>query len=174
MRGAEMLGRMAEDTSARFQAYLVERHDGEVYGEAIFATMAETSADAAQRYKIRVLEALERETKQVIARALEARGVRVEESAERWKQGEEFGHKLARVPWELFMKGFRPELARFVAEFESAEASAPLDDRALARHITDHERALLEFTDRELAGRAADSAEPVLAFLVNPPEPPAA
>jgi len=61
-----------------------------------------------------------------------------------------------------------------VTEFESAEALAPAGDRALARHITDHERALLEFTDRELAGRSEDSAEPVLAFLVNPPRPPAA
>ncbi len=45
----------------------------------------------------------------------------------------------------------------------------PADGLAIARHVTAHERAILEFADRELAGRGADSAEPVLAFLASPP-----
>lgn len=162
---------MTDDVTEHFLATLVQRHDGEVYGEGVFAGLAETCADEARRYKWRVCEALERETKQLLARELGARGRSALESSDRRKQGEELGRRLGAVPWEPLMKGLRPELAKFVSEYEADEARAPANGLALARHITTHERALLEFVDRELAGRADDSVAPVLALLAEPPSP---
>src|SRR5213078_4272836 len=67
--------------------------------------------------------------------------------------------RLSRVPWRDVMEGFRRELERFVTEFERAEAlkssSREVDD--LLRHITNHERALLEFVTRELEDRSEHS-----------------
>ena len=60
--------------TAEFIAYLVARHEGEVYGEAVFQAMAEHTADPEARWRWRVLETLERETKQRLARELAARG----------------------------------------------------------------------------------------------------
>ena len=160
------------DSNAEFAKYLDERFQGEVFGEAIFAAMADAEPDALARYKWRVLEALERETKEYLGRALRERGHAADPSEEQRVNGDKLGRRLVSVPRAMFMAGFRTEVARFVAEYEAAEAHAPADGLAIARHVTAHERAILDFTDREIAGRSADSPEPVLALLANPPPPP--
>lgn len=137
---------MSEEQASGFAKYLIERFQGEVYGEAVFAAMADADPDPEARYKWRVLEALERETKEYLERALRDRGHSVEESQELRAQGDKLGR--------------------------SAERSAPADGLAIARHVTAHERAILEFADREIAGRTADSPGPVLALLSSPPAPP--
>jgi hypothetical protein len=163
---------MSDERSAGFVQYLIERFQGEVYGEAVFAALADAELDPEARYKWRVLEALERETKEYLARALGERGHAVEESAESRAQGEKLGRRLASVPRALFMAGFRAEVQKFVAEYEQAEATAPADGLRVARHVTAHERAILEFADLEIAGRSAESPAPVLSLLAKPPAPP--
>jgi hypothetical protein len=160
---------MSSEKTGDFAVYLTERFQGEVYGEAVFAGMADAETDADARYKWRVLEALERETKEFLERALRERGAEAEPSDEARIQGEKFGRRLASVPRATLMAGFRSEVAKFVAEYEAAEALAPADGLAIARHVTAHERAILEFVDRELAGRVTESVEPVLALLASPP-----
>jgi hypothetical protein len=107
--------------------------------------------------------------REYLARALRARGCPADESAEKVGEGRKLGRSLVAAPRALFMAGFRNEVLRFVAEYEAAEASVPADGLEIARHVTAHERAILEFADREIAGRKADSPEPVLAFLSSPP-----
>jgi len=160
---------VSDEQTDPFLAYLIERVEGEVYGEAVFAAMADAELDPDARYKWRVLEALERETKEYLARELHARGHAAKESEEKRREGEKLGRILVAAPRPMFMTGFRAEVVRFVDEYERAEASVPADGLAIARHVTAHERAILEFIDRELANRKADSAEPVLAFLSSPP-----
>jgi hypothetical protein len=155
-----------------FAVYLTERFQGKVYGEAVFAALADAELDPDARYKWRVLEALERETKDYLARALRERGLAADESADNRVKGEKLGRQLAAVPRAMFMAGFRAEVLKFVAEYEQAEASAPADGRTIAQHITAHERAILDFADLEIAGRLFDSPAPVLAMLSNPPSAP--
>src|SRR5262245_65449822 len=102
--------------TADFLQYLVERHEGEVYGEAGFQAMAEHTADPEARWRRGVLETLERETKELLARELRARGHAPQESAEKWDEGLKLGKTLAGVPREVLMKGLRGEVAKFVAE----------------------------------------------------------
>ena len=154
---------------ADFIRYLVERHEGEVYGEAVFQAMAEHTAEPEARWRWRVLEALERETKELLGRELRARGHSPQENAQKWSEGLTLGKTLAAVPRDFLMKGLRGEVAKFVAEYEAAEALAPAGDAALAKHITAHERAILEMIDLELADPAADSTTPVRALLASPP-----
>jgi hypothetical protein len=162
-----------EQSGGGFVKYLEERFQGEVFGEAVFAAMADAESDLDTRYQWRVLEVLERETKEYLARALRERGCDAKESEEQRANGEKLGRRLVAVPRAVLMAGLRTEVARFVAEYEAAEASAPADGLQIARHVTAHERAILEFVDHELAGRAAESAAPVLAMLASPPSPPA-
>ena len=154
---------------ADFIQTLVERHAGEVYGEAVFRAMAEHTADAETRWRWRVLEALERETKELLARELAARGRTAEPCAQQWSDGAKLGKTLAGVPRDLLWKGMRGEVAKFVAEYEAAEPLAPADGAALARHVTAHERAILEMIDLELADPTSDSTGPVRKLLANTP-----
>lgn len=153
-----------------YATYLEERFQGEVYGEALFRTMADLSEDALRARKFRVLEQLERETKELLLPALREAGGSGEEDPQRIKDGEKLGTALANAPWADLMRGFEGELRRFVAEFERAEAVAPAGKESLLRHVTTHERALLDFATRELQGsEAGDSLQPVIALLRAPP-----
>jgi hypothetical protein len=152
-----------------FIQYLVARHEGEVYGEAVFHAMAEHTADPEARHRWRVLEALERETKELLARELAARGRSADPCQQKWGEGLVLGRQLAGVPRDFLWKGLRGEVVKFVAAYEAAEAHAPAEGAALARYVTAHERAILEMIDLELADPAADSTGPVAKLLANPP-----
>src|SRR5262245_11677021 len=116
---------MSEPRTDAFVTYLIERFQGEVYGEAVFVALAEAEADHEMRWKWRVLETLERETKEYLDRALRARGHEVKPSDESWALGLKLGKAVARVPRAVFMNGLRTEVQKFVAEYEAAEALAP-------------------------------------------------
>ena len=154
---------------ADFIEKLVRWHAGEVYGEAVFQAMAEHTADAETRWRYRVLETLERETKERLARELAARGRAADPCAQQWSDGLKLGKTLAGVPRELLWKGMRGEVVKFVAEYEAAEPLAPPDGAELARHVTAHERAILEMIDLELADPKADSTGPVRKLLADTP-----
>jgi len=149
-----------------YKTYLEQRFQGEVFGEALFRTMAHLCDDPARARKFRVLEQLERETKEFLLTALREAGLSGEENPERIDQGETLGATLVNVPWPELMRGFKKEFRLFSDEFESAEALAPAGKERVLRHVTVHERALLDFATRELEGRMPDdSLESVVALL---------
>jgi hypothetical protein len=150
--------------AADYAGYVSERYQGEVYGEALFRALAEQSRDEAQRAKLRVLEQLERETKELLRAEVAALGLDTSESAERWSEGEALAKRLRDLPWEVFMKAFLKEVQRLVAEFEACERLAPPGKETLLRHVTAHERALGRFAELELGG-APGSLEPVQALF---------
>ena len=153
-------------TASDYKTYLEQRFQGEVFGEALFRTMANLSDDPARAQKFRVLEQLERETKEFLLSALREAGGSGEEHCERINQGQALGGALANVPWSELMRGFQEEFRRFADEFASAETLAPAGKESVLRHVTIHERALLDFATRELEGSAiGDSLQSVLALF---------
>ena len=99
-----------------------------------------------------MLQQLERETKEFLLPAVREAGFPGDESSERISEGEVFGAQLAKLPWQDLMRSFQSELEGYVREFEQAEGLAPQGKANLLQHVTAHERALLEFVTRELAG----------------------
>jgi hypothetical protein len=154
----------AHKAAGDYKTYLEQRFQGEVFGEALFRTMAKLCDDPARVQKLRVLEQLERETKEFLLPALREAGHSGEESSERINQGETLGAALANVPWPELMRAFQEEFRRFSDEFESAEALAPAAKVSVLRHVTTHERALLDFATRELEGSML-SLQSVVALL---------
>ena len=153
-----------------YMTYLEERFQGEVYGEALFRTMAILCEDPVRARKFRVLQQLERETKEFLLAALREAGGCGEENPERIAEGETLGATLANAPWVDLMRGFAEELRRFVEDFERSEALAPAGKESLLRHVTAHERALLNFATCELEGsQGGDSLKPVVTLLGTPP-----
>jgi len=153
-----------------YQIYLEERFQGEVYGEALFRTMANLARDPERAKKFRVLEQLERQTKELLLPALREGGGSGAENPERVLEGEKLGASLANAPWTDLMRGFEKELRRFVQEFKRAEALAPTGQEGLLRYVTAHEQALLDFAIRELeTSSTGDSLERVLELLRTHP-----
>jgi hypothetical protein len=150
-----------------YASYVNERYQGEVYGEALFRTLADHARDEASRSKLRVLEQLERETKELLRAEVAALGLDTRESQERWEQGRALAKRLSDVPWPSFMKGFLGEVQKLVGEFERSEKLAPSGKEELLRHVTNHERALGRFAELEIAG-APGSLAPVKALLRAP------
>jgi len=151
-----------------YAGYVDERYQGEVYGEALFRTLAEQARDETLRAKLRVLEQLERETKDLLREEVAALGLDTRENPERWAEGEALARRLSQVPWAAFIKGFLTEVQKLVAEFETSERLAPPGKEQLLRHVTSHERALGRFAELELGGAAASLA-PVKALLREAP-----
>jgi hypothetical protein len=149
-----------------YKTYLEQRFQGEVFGEALFRTMANLCHDPARAQKFRVLEQLERETKEFLLPALREAGSSGDENCERINQGQALGAALANVPWPDLMRGFQEKFRRFADEFESAETLAPTGEESVLRHVTTHERALLDFATRELEGSTiGDSLQSVVALF---------
>ena len=153
-----------------YEVYVEERFQGEVYGEALFRSWADATPDPTTARKLRFLEQLERETKEKLALELRALGRPATPDPARKKEGEEVAGQLAATPWLDLLPNFLAQLGPLIQEFEAAEQLAPPGKLPLLRQVTDHERALLLFAEREIEGGASDSLEPVRAMLEAPPD----
>ena len=154
--------------SESYASYLEECFQGEVYGEAFYRTLAERIGDADAARKLRVLEQLERETKELLRGEVREIGLAGEDDGARADAGAELAGKLAAAPWRALVKGFRVELEKIADRFARSESLAPPGKEWLLRHVTAHERAQVEFTLRELAGEP-DPLAPVVALLRGRP-----
>lgn len=155
--------------SEKYRAYLQECFQGEVLGEALGAVLADKAQDPTQQQKWRCLEQLERETKERIRAVLQALGENMEEDPAKREEGRVWGESLATLSWAEAMAKLKPALEKYIRYFEKNEQLAPAEGQAIVRHITRHERALLEFTIRELEGQPADSLAPIQQILAQPP-----
>ena len=63
------------------------------------------------------------------------------------------------MDWETQVRSMQPVLIRAIATFEESEQGAGEAYREVAAALTAHERALLTFTERELAGEPDSLAE---------------
>lgn len=155
--------------SDTYAEYLHECFQGEVLGEALGTALVEATQDPDHKRKWRYFEQLERETKHRIRLALEARGETVEEDPQRLTEAQEWADRYGAMSWNDAMAELKPVIEKYVRYFEKGEARAPADGLDIARQITAHERALLEFTVRELDGKPDTSLEPIARLLDEPP-----
>ncbi|HKN00739.1 MAG TPA: hypothetical protein VJX23_09510 [Candidatus Binataceae bacterium] len=138
---------------------------GEVQGAAMFHDLSERLQDPEHRYKLRVLEQLEIETREVLRPLAERLIGTVNDGATARKTGIAQASALAAMPWAKFMHVFRREVAKFVAHFEELEKAGPADDSRVLAALTAHERALQSFSECECSGASANSLEPVVKLL---------
>ncbi len=144
---------------------LVDAYRGEVAGEAFFAALAEQTPDPAHAEKWRTLARLENAVAARIRGAFVALGIKVPATDSDWERGLRSVREYAELSWKEALEKMRPELDRYVNEFEAAESRMPAELLPLARFVTAHERALLRFVDMELANQSAGSLGSVLELL---------
>lgn len=134
--------------------YVVElerAHRAEVFGEASYAVLARLAGGGERRAKLEALRRLETTTKQRLAGALGARGVRVRDSRAARLLGAAAA-AVAPLPWRWEMRLLARILELTVPAFERFERRFGERDPSLAHHLAEHERAQLEFFRREAAG----------------------
>jgi hypothetical protein len=150
------------------QNYLVELLEwycGEVGGEAFFAALAQDARNPEQAAKWRKLAELEHHVADRLRTELTARGVEIPAAAADLRRGLDNARQYAHLSWGEGLGRLRGELVGYVRYFEATESRMPDDVRSLARFVTDHERALLEFVTRELEADGQESLESVLRLL---------
>lgn len=140
----------------------VKAYQGEVLGEALFGRMAELIDDEDHAAKMRVLEELERRTKEAIVPALERAGLSTEPDPESLTTAEALA-EAASTPWKDLMATFEPITSQFCAMYRRIGDLDPSEQDA-ANLLVAHERALCDFARAEIAGDTETSLNPVNAL----------
>jgi hypothetical protein len=135
---------------------LVESYHGEVWGEAIFGTMAELLADEDQRAKLRTLARLEHTMAGFLAPLVP--GGAADEAGQR-ANGEATAKGLVLFPWSEFVGSIEPVTEQFLATYRRLGEIAIRPDWVHAAEVlVRHEQALREFAREEMAGRPRPTA----------------
>ncbi len=155
-------------------AELLEWHRDEISAAAMFDELARAAGNADCSHKWRTLARLEWHVAGQLQAALAAHGVAVPPPAAEQQRRTAAGNPYLGVPWREALLQLRPALVGYVHDFEMAEARMPADLLPLARFVTAHEQALLDFVVRELDHGGRDSLAPVLGVLDRSPQAAAA
>jgi hypothetical protein len=130
---------------------LVKAYQGEVLGEALFGGIAEQLDDADHAAKMRVLENLERCTKEAVAPALERAGITTDADPATIATAEALLPGALGIPWDELMATFGPITAQFIPLYRRIGELDP-SEQVTADLLVAHEAALRDFAEAELAG----------------------
>jgi hypothetical protein len=144
---------------------LQQAHRIEVNGEASYAAAARWTRSPDRRAKWQALADLETRMKRRIAVEIEALGgVATERALETWG-GRVVGAVIAALPWRVMLRGLRLVTRHTTRFWQRLEGEHPDGNRRLLADLTAHERAQVEFAERELSGEGGHSLESVFAML---------
>ncbi len=148
-----------------YLAELVEWYCGEVGGEAFFLALARGSHEPGLAAKWDKLAQLENLVGDRLLSVLRTRGVPIPSAEADLERGLRSARSYVGLTGHEALSKLRPELVGYVRDFEAAESRMPEEMLPLARFVTDHERALLEFVTRELDQNGHHSLNGVLTLL---------
>ena len=152
---------MADD----YQEGILAAWQGEVWGEAFFASLAEAAVDGQMRGKWETLAKLEAATRDCLATLVadEADAARPDGLA----QAETAAAAYAQLAHKDAMRQMMTILDPAIERFRGLLDAAPEADREVVQVLVDHEVALKEFAERELADEAETSLAPVRAVIAR-------
>jgi hypothetical protein len=153
----------SEDDS--LETLWIKAYQGEVLGEILFAGIAALfeAEDPERGRKMRVLEKLERRTKEAAAPALERAGISTEPDPENVSVAEMLVQGTAGMPWSDIVGAIEPitgqylELYRRIGQLDPSEIET-------ADLLVAHELALAAFGRKEVAGDLDGSLDEIEAL----------
>lgn len=148
---------------------LTQSYEGEVAGEAYFATLATWHDGPAATVLERFAE-VERVTAAALRPIVQRRGLGFAELDELRRRGEANAAAERTIGWDDLIVEMCEYYPRYVREFERMLAVAPDEDRAAVQLLIDHEVALVDTAVGVRAGRS-DALAPVERFLATAPSP---
>ena len=141
-----------------FQAW-----QGELWGKAFFDRLAAKTDDVDQRAKWRVLAELEEATGNRIAPLVA--DISEPPSASAFQSLDSTVEVYAELPWRVAMERMMTILDPAIERFQELLVHAPVAERDAVQILFDHEVALKQFAERELAGDGVTSLDPVRAVI---------
>jgi hypothetical protein len=149
-----------------YNELLLDAYKGELFGEALFARMAERETFADHRGALRTLAAIERRTAETLRPFIDAAGIEVD-VGESQTAGRELGG--AGGDWLGFVRALHDALPPFLANFvRLRELADDPRDRALSALVA-HELAINAFAELELAGYPDVSGVVLTRYLEGAP-----
>lgn len=146
-----------------YRSGIVQAWHGELWGKVFFKRLAAETDDADQQAKWQVLAELE-----------EVTGRRIEpliadtpdpDSAIAYRSVDSTVAEYVALPWHVAMERMMTILDPAIERFQELLAQAPEKDRDAVQILVDHEVALKQFAERELAGEDATSLDSVRAVI---------
>jgi hypothetical protein len=138
----------------------VRAYQGEVLGEALFGTIADTLDDPERARKMRVLSTLERRTKEAIAPALERAGVSTDPDPEMFTLADALSQGVA---WDDFLSATQTITEQYIPLYQRIGELDP-SELAASELLVAHEAALRSFARAELAGNTETSLDEINAL----------
>jgi hypothetical protein len=148
-----------------YQDLLLAAFEGERFGEAFFATMAEGETDPGRLAKLRTLQEIEARTAVALEPLVEQAGLPIGDGAESVRAGRELGAASAAGAWDTFTKGLNDALPDFLASFVRCRELAPDSQEPALVALIAHEQAISTFAQLECAGRGDLSHAPLQWYL---------
>jgi ATP-dependent helicase/DNAse subunit B len=161
---AHLLG---PDVKSRLQ----DAWQGEVFGMAMYRSIAEQQKDSFRQWQWTALHQLEIETGAEMRQLLLRHGLSVTELEESRRAGLAEAARIVVLPWLEMMKEFADDLPATIDDYRTLERACALEgrDAETMRLLVDHEVASLDFAQVEMRGDSQNSINPVLALLKEPP-----
>ena len=141
-------------TTQAFRQLLLQAWQGEVYGVQVFGSLAMRRPDPAEQRKLAVLVMLEQHVLDLLTPLL-LRLVIPLDVADVEAQGERDTERQHDAQWTSLLRWISRDASTALGHYERLTALVPEDDQeaaAVAAVVIEHERALISFCTKELAG----------------------
>jgi len=144
---------------------LVAAYQAEVWGEAIFSTLADHATNEDEFEIWKTLTLLESTMRQRLIPLLERHGLNTTPDEEQRRLGQERGKTRVAAGFSATIKSMTEALPSFLIRYARLEAEGPHEDRNELTSLNAHEIALYEFATRALADGGRESLAPIRVFL---------
>ena len=140
---------------------LLRYYEEEISGEAYFYALADHFAE---RDKIILLAKTERVAAQAIEPLLQKYGLVPRDETDLKSQGRSYLELHQSYSWTEFMTYVAQRYPGYLVDFKALEQMAPAEDLPALNLLTEHEVAVIDFAEKELAGDPT-SLTPLLRYL---------
>jgi hypothetical protein len=140
-------------------------YTGEIWGAAFFEALSQQTSLAPIRDSLLTLARLERETQARLRPLAERLGLDTTVDPKDVAHGKVRAEQWAEIDRREFARRLHELVSDYVVRYESLVEEAASADSEVLTFLAAHERALLVFSEREIAGESETALGPVLALL---------
>jgi hypothetical protein len=146
-------------------------YTGEIWGAAFFEALSQQTSLAPIRDSLLTLARLERETQARLRPLAERLGLDTTVDPKDVAHGKARAEQWMGIDRREFARRLHELVSDYVVRYDSLVEEAAYADSEVVTFLAAHERALLVFSEREIAGETETALGPVLALLPGIREP---